>query len=227
MYQKPYLTALKIAISLRMTTKDRGRLTSKDFGTLAKNKDFTPGYFVQVKETAEELGIGIHALPNGGYLVLDTWAAGTGNILNIDEFCSEQETSIEELECHLKALSSSYKINPSLAGSKEPEANNLIEKLWFELITQAEQHTTISYGELSLSLGLRHHKGLEKPLRATQRICQQNNYPTLSDIVVVQTTQLPPGVPVSNHDKWCQALEMIYEFDWSQSLDVVDFEKYL
>lgn len=227
MYQKPYLTALKIAISLRMNTKDRGRLTSKDFGILAKNKDFTPGYFVRVKETAEELGIGIHPLLNGGYLVLDTWAARTGNVLNIDEFRSEQEASIEELECHLKALSSSSKVNPGLTESEEPEANNLLEKLWFELIAQAEQHTTVTYGELSLSLGLRHHKGLEKPLRAIQGICQQYAYPSLSDLVVTQITRLPPGMTASNDDKWSQALEMIYEFDWSQSLDVVDFERYI
>lgn len=226
MYQKPYLTSLKIAISLRQTAKARGRLTSKDFGILTKNKNFTPGHFVQVKEVAEELGIGVHALPTGGYLVVDIWAIGTGDVLNIDEFCSEKDVTIDELECRLKALSGSPQSSVIQANVEKQGADNLIEQIWFELITHAEQRTIVTHKELRQSLGLGHHKRLEKPLRVVQDICQQHAYPSLSSLVVKGATQLPPGLNVSMHDEWQQALEKAYEFDWSQSLGVVDFERY-
>lgn len=228
MYQEPYLTSLKIAIALRQTAKTRGRLTSKDFGVLAKNQDFTPGYFMRVKEVAEELGIGIHALPKGGYLVVDIWMTSTGSFLGIDGFQpSEEGVTIYGLERRLRALADAPKSNTTQVNTKKQGVNNnLIEQLWFELITHAEQRTIVTYNALSQNLGLGHHKKLEKPLRIVQDICQQHAYPSLSSLVVKGVTQLPTGLNASNHDEWQQTLEKAYEFDWSQSLDAVDFEKH-
>lgn len=226
MYQEPYLTALKIAIGLRRTSKNKGRLTSKSFSNLIKNRDVTPSYFVRVKEISEELGIGLYPLYTGGYLVIDIWAITKGEPLHVDDlFLANEDVSLSQLEYQLRDLGS--ELYASHKHVKKQTEDNLIEKLWFELITHAEQQTTVTYKDLGLSLGLMHHKKLEKPLRLIQSICQQYDYPSLSGLVVNAVTQRPSGLNVSSNDEWQQVLAKAYEFDWSQSLDVVDFEKYL
>lgn len=79
------------------STTKKARLTHKEFQQISQHQNFTPNYFVKVKEAAEEFGIAIHPLNQGGYLLIDIQNIATGPAIFNLEYINKLQEKDERL----------------------------------------------------------------------------------------------------------------------------------